>query len=87
LKTINRPVPLGQKNGIFRLCVLHVVFFDIIVDNEREFDLCRCRYFLGHRITPNIRDSPRKPIWAFSAQFPRLSALLFLFLSCMSMKH
>jgi len=45
------------------------------------------RHFLGNKITPKIGDSPRKPILAFSAQFLRLSALLFLFLSCISMKH
>jgi len=44
--------------GIFRLYVLHVVFFDIIVENEDIFDFSRCHHFLDHEITPKIGNSP-----------------------------
>jgi len=40
--------------GIFRLCMLHVVFFDIIVENEDIFG----RHFLDHVITLKIGNSP-----------------------------
>jgi len=51
--------PLVQAlRGIFRLCVLHVVFFDIIVENGDIFDFSRCRHFLDHVITPKIGNFP-----------------------------
>jgi len=48
---------LSAPHGVFRLSVLHVVYFDIIVDDERNFS--RYRHFLGHFL-PQNREFPEK---------------------------
>ena len=81
-KMLSELMLVGGLGEIFRLYVLHVVFWHIFKVCGPNLNFSRCRNFLGDVITPKSKNSQKSNFQPFLSRFDAYTLIICPLLSC-----